>query len=994
MNYLEIGKALTIEERIGLTKNKISNDNNFENVKKWINRKTTVDVELLYKILDINNWQPDEFNNSISEDFEIGYLDGENSFSELSSFIETINTENELPITYVRLVRPFIKKLGKNLLVEFDNKLSEKAIESIFDCLANRLINVSLKVFVLEMDFVKKTEGLQGETSEERFKYFIELFNDKEKLLYLYKKYPVMTRKMDIITSYFIDFINEFLHNLFQSWDLIVNTFFTTEKNLYIKDLIFEKGDTHEKGKSVVIIEFNSGKLVYKPRNLYIERNFKEIIDFFSFNDKFLKMDIPKAVYKPEFTFVQFIKQEPCKNEEEIKRYYQRYGQLIALIYLTNGSDIHFENIISHGEYPVIVDYETLFSVPINLEGGQENIFSEIVEFIRNSVSSSIMLPGKMQLDSEGNSVDISGLSGKSQKLEKKMYIPKDLGSDKAKYVLDNVVLEGSNNNVFYNDRIVSYQDYQDEIIFGFKNVMDFFLNNKEEYVALVENMENNIIRILARNTNTYAQFLEFTKHPHCLTDFLEVEKVLENLYTFPYENKKISQLEYKDMIFDDIPIFFSKLDENCIYNSAGVGVQNVFKNTPRKYLIEKIKNVDSKVISKQIGIINMKIAGEEGMVNQELTSLMLDKEDSYLEIAEKIAEQLIRTAYIDKTEEHMTWLTVNDGVADEFDLGAANINFYDGLIGIAALFNSLYKVTKKKKYQVYFNYIVNTVLALLDPTQKDSAYVGFHSFLQLFDLIEEQDIYYDKITQYLNMLQQNIQNFLEKGDTVDWLLGYGGVIPLYLKVYKKTKDTQFLDYSIFLAQKIMLFVEKDLNVINNIGIGHGISGLLISMLELYIVTEDTQYLENIAKLNEKLSEDLVNENKNVISWCNGVLGYLLGQSYLEKYNIDSLVSKKERHELLEKINTQMFESDCLCHGNCGRIQFYIDLYLIENTPEYLEQAKVFGDRMIQEFIENNYIKVKNFQGFTNIDLFKGISGIAYTMLRLLEPDNVPSVFI
>lgn len=34
------------------------------------------------------------------------------------------------------------------------------------------------------------------------------------------------------------------------------------------------------------------------------------------------------------------------------------------------------------------------------------------------------MLPGKMQLDSEGNSVDISGLSGKTQKLEK-MYVQK-----------------------------------------------------------------------------------------------------------------------------------------------------------------------------------------------------------------------------------------------------------------------------------------------------------------------------------------------------------------------------------------------------------------------------------------------------------------------------------------------------------------------------------------------------------------------------------------
>ena len=736
MNCFEKGKALTIEERMSLIKNKIFDDKNSSNIQRWLNRKTTVDSELFSKILNINNWKLEEFNHCIDENFKIDSYSDRVTYSDFDSLIASIEDQNNLPSTYVKLIRPFLTKLENGLIVDFQDKLSEKAIENIFDCLASRLINLSLKVFVLEMDFIKNSNGLHGETSKERFINFIDLYDDKEKLLNLYQKYPVMTRKLSITTLYFIDFMNEFLNNLFQSWDSIEDTFFDTEEKIYVESLIFEKGDTHEKGKSVVIIEFNLGKIVYKPRNLYIEKNFQKIIKFFSYSNGFLNMDIPKSLYNSTFTFVQFIEQEPCNNEEEIERFYQRYGQLIALIYLTNGSDIHFENVISHGEYPVIVDYETLFSVPIKLEGRQENIFSEIVGFIRNSVSSSIMLPGKMQLDSEGNSVDISGLSGKTQKLEKKMYVPKNLDNDNAKFVLENVILEGSNNNVFYKDKLINYQDYYKEIIAGFSNVMDFFLVNKEEYLNLIEGMENNTIRILARNTNTYAQFLEFTKHPNCLKDFVELEKILENLYTFPYENKQISQLEYKDMVFDDIPIFFSKLDENCIYNSEGVRIQNVFENTPRIFLIDKIKNIDSENISKQIGIIMMKIKGEEGVVKQDVSSLVISKEDSYLQIAEKLAEKLIDSAYIDKNEEYMTWLVINDGVVDEFDLGASKVNFYDGLIGIASLFKSLYKVTGKVKYQRYFDYLVKTTMDLLDTMQTDSAYVGFHSFLQLFSII------------------------------------------------------------------------------------------------------------------------------------------------------------------------------------------------------------------------------------------------------------------
>ncbi|EKB9301691.1 hypothetical protein OPP74_002985, partial [Enterococcus faecalis] len=44
--------------------------------------------------------------------------------------------------------------------------------------------------------------------------------------------------------------------------------------------------------------------------------------------------------------------------------------------------------------------------------------------------------------------------------------------------------------------------------------------------------------------------------------------------------------------------------------------------------------------------------------------------------------------------------------------------------------------------------------------------------------------------------------------------------------------------------------------------------------------------------------------------------------------------------------------------------------------------------------IKNEYIQIREFEGFDNIGLFNGISGVAYTLVRLLEPENVPSVFV
>jgi lantibiotic modifying enzyme len=56
---------------------------------------------------------------------------------------------------------------------------------------------------------------------------------------------------------------------------------------------------------------------------------------------------------------VEVVEYLPCQNQEEIKRYYQRAGQLLCLLYVLGANDCHNENLIACGEYPVLVDLET-----------------------------------------------------------------------------------------------------------------------------------------------------------------------------------------------------------------------------------------------------------------------------------------------------------------------------------------------------------------------------------------------------------------------------------------------------------------------------------------------------------------------------------------------------------------------------------------------------------------------------------------------------------
>ena len=63
------------------------------------------------------------------------------------------------------------------------------------------------------------------------------------------------------------------------------------------------------------------------------------------------------------------IDRAPCRTKEEVTRFYERTGILMFLFYLLGTNDIHGENIIASGEYPVAIDLENLLGMPDHIAG-------------------------------------------------------------------------------------------------------------------------------------------------------------------------------------------------------------------------------------------------------------------------------------------------------------------------------------------------------------------------------------------------------------------------------------------------------------------------------------------------------------------------------------------------------------------------------------------------------------------------------------------------
>lgn len=117
----------------------------------------------------------------------------------------------------------------------------------------------------------------------------------------------------------------------------------------------------HDDNRCVLALTFGDGsRLVYKPRDLTIDLAFASLLDWLGQRGLPLRLMMPRLVNCESYGWVEFIAPASCPDGAAITRFYRRAGQLLALLHVLGGIDCHFENVIAHGEHPVVVDCETV----------------------------------------------------------------------------------------------------------------------------------------------------------------------------------------------------------------------------------------------------------------------------------------------------------------------------------------------------------------------------------------------------------------------------------------------------------------------------------------------------------------------------------------------------------------------------------------------------------------------------------------------------------
>ncbi|MDR2832620.1 MAG: type 2 lantipeptide synthetase LanM [Streptococcaceae bacterium] len=861
-------------------------------------------------------------------------------------------------------------------------EVSNDVINSFITVVGEEMFNMFGKLVAVELEIYKQNHVLARATSEERFQEFIEgNYSSKEQLIKFYLKYPVATRiatqRIHYLSSNFI----QMLQRVNKDYKALKENFGI--KTINLTGIELSSGDSHQQGNSVAILVFGEQKLVYKPRNLEISESVEYFLKWCHDHSELLDLKIPKGLYKEKYSYNEFILKKSCMNDKEVEKFYVRYGYLIAICYLLGINDLHMENIIAEGEYPIIIDIETMFQPLLQFEN--ESLFTKITTNLQvESVMNSCLLPKNLNIGVK-KQVELSALNGREIKTQFKIIGPKNINTDEFLFEQQDAFFKGGDNIPEINqNEEVDFLRYRLKILEGFEDFMNMVMTRKKELLQITEIFKGKKIRVLTKGTERYATMLRYANHPNYSSEMKYRERLMMNIWAYPYKDKRIVSSEIGDLLFNDVPIFFSQTDSRDIIDSHNKIYKDYFETSGFQESLQRIQSFNKTEFEQQYKIMLLSLGIADKYLNKEIGFIKLSPKISKFDLireAESIAQDLIRDMIVMGNEASFVNLKVDD--EKHWYLEACDESFYSGLSGIGLFFLNLYQKTHKKEYFNYYNKLIQTSINQSKLQPFKSAFDGWLS--PIFPMLVEynnfgtcvDEEFLDLTIKKLNELsREQISSFKQ----MDYISGLAGILRLAYKINttfaSKEISNHFFENTVDILKE--RFSQDDENTQLK-GVAHGLSGLALSLL-----SSPTFEKEKIKFLLRKEME-LPFKMDDDYKWCWGIPGMIQARIEVLKIFQDEEIEEQLSYlaEKFEKLMDKIPLNDSICHGTGGILMTLEELYKYSFEKKWKEKSMQVYANIKENSLSRGY-KVKKLLGTDTKGLFDGLTSIGSAYLNNL----------
>lgn len=895
------------------------------------------------------------------------------------------------------------KSLSKEFLEEFEKQLENRLQEV---CI--RTLIVKMHEFKQELDFIK-TDG------QNIYDYFCEeIVGRMDFILHLFCDYPVLLRIIYEVVEHFVGYYIEIYNHFRQDKKEIEMKLCHGKSANKINKIVLSTSDMHNGGKQVARVFLDNGfELLYKPRSMESEKVYAEFLKWISNKIKIEQKEYGFITIQ-NHSWSEIVKQVPCDCERELQEYYARLGVQLFLFYILGTKDLHCENLIASGAYPVIIDLETLTNIKGNHT--RKSVKEEIVYQLLQSVLYTGILPF-YAWNKEGVGINSSAISGKGgQVYPFKVPVIVNGGTEKMRIEYRHPISKENNNRPVLKggfDEPILYKKY---LVSGFKQAYGCVLENRKEFQKLLGKLENTHSRYLISDTQRYGMLLASSYHPSLLTDGAAREIFLYSMWK-GRADKRIVDCEVIELLNGDIPYFYFSMSEKSIINIRGEKIDNYFEKTPIDILYEKLDALNVSDMERQSEYIDWVMDAssnqEEIYVNKvysigKTVEEHRRKKPDIESIVRELTEKIYSHAIWNKDQTEVSWCSFQFAANGKtWDIKPMNMYLYDGLAGMLLLLYELKQVdetasqlycTVKKMLFRYTNDLNRDWT--LAKEKRVGAYDGESSIIYAYLILNSKGE--KEFLQYAIKHSFIVEKLIGLDKKFDLISGNAGAAQIMLMLYEVTRDKKY----IHIAETAVTKLEEDAKrqvvgigweveegIPPMAGMAHGNSGMLMPILKLWKITQKEKYEQLAEKVwtyeNDLYDSETQNwkdmrakENEIVgvgaMAWCHGAPGILLSRILILQF-LDDAKWKKRIWDDIERayaVTTQNWRRDswCICHGNLGNYGILSMASEILEKPnwECVENLRDVDIRLLH-------------QEKLNPGIFNGYGGILYALRKKMD---------
>lgn len=913
----------------------------------------------------------------------------------------------------------------------------DRLLDDLFPALLWRIHAMLTRTLTLELHLAKAA-GQLPDDPERRFAAFLNQLDEPGRRERLITDYPVLGRQLWLAAEQWVANGVRVAERIAADHDLISRHFAGGAPIGPANQIQLGAGDRHQCGQSVATVGFDSGLvLVYKPRSLAIDEHFAQLLDWLNEAGLCLSLRAPACLDRGSYGWAEFIAPQVCDDEAGIRRFYRRQGSLLALLELLRANDMHAENLIAAGEHPVVVDLETLLQPRLPFEeAGATAAERRAVAAARASVLYVGLLPIMAWQTRDGRAIDLSGL-GRRPGQQTPMGVPvlADIGTDAMHVQLQRIPMELPDHRPVPADTELNLLDYADDLTTGYAEMYTLCRNRREDLLAdsgPLARFRGDQVRVVVRSTVVYTTLLATGFHPDVLRDGLERDRHFDFLWRRVAETPALAAVvpaERQDLWCGDVPYFTGRTDSAGLFDSGGQPVPRLAVVPGLDLVRRDLRARDGEHLSGQLNLIRGSLAAAAINASNELVypSYALPEvaggacAEELVAAAEGIGAKLASQAYV--ADGSAQWLGLSSHAGRDWTVGPLSPDLFNGLSGVALFLAELGRLSRRRRYTDLARRAVATIRSQLarDPLVGPAGMAGLpgvvYALCRLAEPLDDESLLEQAVA-----VAADLRGSAADDAHFDVVGGSAGTIAALRMLHAMRPDGPAAELVAAAADRLWataqqypsgwgwlpaLISERGLSSVPLASFGHGNAGIAWALGHAAALLGEERHAElaRDAVAYERSLFDpargawrdmrLPDQTVGVCAWCHGAVGVGLGRLDCPRPALgDDFAVDRDIEAALASARSEGFGmSHCLCHGDTGAIDLFLTAASVLDRPRLRTEANLRAAQVLASIRADGEICGVPF-GRPTPSLIVGLAGIGYGLLRMADPDRVPSVLL